>query len=236
VDSFPHDELKDLEGRVVIIDDAHGLWGGSKSDTDREHRSAIQAIVALVSRDEAASGTVLLVGYEDEMENMFEHVSPGLSTRFPLASAFRFPAFSMTQLEQLLDKRLDSVSISTSPNAKSAALAVLGNGMASPRFGNATEVDTLLQKAYFSLDRRCMGNPEANPAVLEPSDVSEDWNRHVDAETECRKLFQEVVGCESVISEFIEDARVARNAIARKVNPRDFISFNYIFRGASGMY
>ncbi|KAJ6082498.1 P-loop containing nucleoside triphosphate hydrolase protein [Penicillium canescens] len=233
--SDPNTKLADSEGKVLIIDDAHGLWGGSKSDTDRWHRTAIDAIIARVSSSGSANVMVLLVGYEDEIQNMFDQVSPGLSTRFPLDSAFRFPGLSISQLERILEKRLESASIRASSDAKCAALAVLAHSMASPRFGNASEVDTLLHKAYFSMDKRCFDRPDADTTVLEPEDFSKDWKRHVDAEEECKKLFHDVVGCETVISELLDDTKIVRKAIARGIDPKDYISFNYIFRGDPGM-
>ncbi|KAJ5827330.1 P-loop containing nucleoside triphosphate hydrolase protein [Penicillium robsamsonii] len=230
----PLSELDKAKGRVVIIDDAQGLWGGSETGTYSEHRAAINALVACVPNEDTPDRIILLVGYEDEMVEMLRHVNPGLARRFPLASAFRFPGFSISQLEQLLEKRLQVTSIPYSPHARSAALAVLRHAMMSPQFGNASEVDTLLHKALFSLDKRCMDDPQSATLVLEPEDFSTDWNRVSDAEAVCERLFQDMVGCESVISELLEDTRVARKAAARNLDPHDYISFNYVFKGPPG--
>lgn len=227
----PREMLESSKRKVLILDDAHALWGGSIKSTWNEHRAAINALVA-----EASDRFILLAGYEDEVEEMFRHVNPGLSTRFPLASAFRFPPLSIAQLEQTLDNKVQEAGISLSPDAKSAALAVLRKAMVSPRFGNVSEVDALLHSAYFSRDKRCMADPHADPKVLEPEDFSKDWNRsgNAEQELELKKLFQDMVGCESVISELFGDARVAKKASARNLNPRDYISFNYVFVGAPG--
>lgn len=225
----PGEVLEDSEDKVLIIDDAHALWGGSLDSTWNKHKAAINAIVA-----DTSTKFILLVGYEDELVDMFQHVNPGLARRFPLASAFRFPSLSISQLEQTLDKKLHALGITILPDARSAALADLRHAMVSPRFGNVSEVDSLLHKAYFARDKRCMNNPDADPMVLEPGDFSKDWDRHVDAERECEKLFQDMVGCESVISELLDDTRVARRASARNLDPQSYISRHYVFAGPPG--
>ncbi|RAQ60009.1 hypothetical protein AFCA_011086 [Aspergillus flavus] len=236
--------------KVVIIDNAHALWGGSEAETDSDHRTAIELLIAGVSDQDPSRRIILLTGYEDQMVEMFQHVNPGLSRRFPLASAFRFPSFSLSQLEQILDNRLQAASMRASPNAKSAALTVLRHAMVSPQFGNAAEVDTLLHNAYFSLEKRCMNDPFADTKLLEaqdfsngppaeivvhgPDDVAKVSDRLVNAEKECQMLFRDVVGNDSIISELLEDIHIVRKAMTRKLNPQDYIPFNYVFRGAPG--
>lgn len=237
--------------KVVIIDNAHALWGGSEAETDSDHRTAIELLIAGVSDQDPTRRIILLTGYEDQMVEMFQHVNPGLSRRFPLASAFRFPSFSLSQLEQILDNRLQAASMRASPNAKSAALTVLRHAMVSPQFGNAAEVDTLLHNAYFSLEKRCMNDPFADTKLLEaqdfsngppaeivvhgPDDVAKVSDRLVNAEKECQMLFRDVVGNDSIISELLEDIHIVRKAMTRKLNPQDYIPFHYVFRGAPGM-
>lgn len=225
----PREMLEKSKGEVLILDDAQALWGGSMSSTWNSHHAAINAVVA-----EPSDRFILLVGYEDQVAEMFRHVNPGLSRMFPLASAFRFPSFSLSQLERTLDNKVQQAGVSLSPEAKSAALAVLRQTMVSPRFGSASEVDTLLHKAYFSRDKRSMGNSQVDAKVLEPQDFSKDWNRAMNAEQEFASLFQDMVGCESIISELLDDARVTKKATARGLNPKDYISFNYVFVGAPG--
>lgn len=50
----------------------------------------IDTIVGEVQSVPGEDRCVLLLGYQDQMEKMFQNANPGLSRRFPMSSAFVF--------------------------------------------------------------------------------------------------------------------------------------------------
>ncbi|KAJ6008136.1 P-loop containing nucleoside triphosphate hydrolase protein [Penicillium herquei] len=230
---FVRDAISSAEGNVLVIDDAYALWGG-RQDSHSYHKAAIDALVTSVSKNGTKDQCILLLGYEHELSEMMRQANPGLQSRFPLEMAFRFVGYTLPQLEEILDFQLKKDGFSLKDEARSAVLAMIRQAMISPRFGNARHVHTLLDTAYLSLGKRTLENPELDPNILEPEDFSKDWNRVVDAETECRRLFEGVVGCDALIEQLLDYTRIAKKANERKLNVRDYIPFNYVFRGPPG--
>ncbi|PLB51411.1 P-loop containing nucleoside triphosphate hydrolase protein, partial [Aspergillus steynii IBT 23096] len=226
--------INSAQGKVLIIDDAYALWGGSRTNSHSFHQAAIDTIVSCVSGSGDADQCVLLVGYEDQLEEMFRQGNPGLSRRFPLSSAFRFKGFPLPDLVRLLELKLQQAQLRYSPDAKTAAIGVLRHAMVSPRFGNAAFVEQIVEKAHLSFEQRRLSDPTVESESLAPEDFSKDWDRVVDAEDECRRLFQGVVGCDSIVNQILQDTRIAKKAALRGLNARDLIPFNYIFRGPPG--
>ncbi|GKZ36983.1 hypothetical protein AbraIFM66950_008275, partial [Aspergillus brasiliensis] len=97
--------IDSAKGNVLIIDDAYALWGGG-SNSHSFHQAAIDTLC------------VLLVGYKDEVKEMFRKANPGLSSRFSLESAFRFEGYSPAQLERIMDIRMQEIEVSCSIEAK----------------------------------------------------------------------------------------------------------------------
>ncbi|KAJ5720806.1 P-loop containing nucleoside triphosphate hydrolase protein [Penicillium malachiteum] len=232
-EKFVRDAINSAEGDVLVIDDAYAFWGG-RQGSHCFHKAAIDALVTSVSKNGTKDQCILLLGYEHELSEMMRQANPGLQSRFPLEMAFRFVGYTLPQLEDILDLQLKKDGYSLTDEARSAVLAMIRQAMISPRFGNARHVQTLLDTAYLSLGKRALENPEQDPTILEPEDFSKDWNRVVDAETECRSLFEGVVGCDALIEQLLDYTRIAKKANERKLNARDYIPFNYVFRGPPG--
>ncbi|KAJ5933680.1 P-loop containing nucleoside triphosphate hydrolase protein [Penicillium verhagenii] len=220
-------------GNVLIIEDAYSLWGG-KRNSDSFHKAAVDTLVRCVSGFGPSNQCVLLVGCEDQLEEMFRHANPGLSREFPLESAFRLAEYSLVELGGILDLQLEEGQISCSTEAKAVAMDMIRRAMLSPRFVNARYIQQLVKNAISSCKRRCLSDPQLNSTILVPEDFSKVWNRALDAEAECKKAFEGFVGCDSIITQLLNDARVAKMSRARGLSMGDFIPFNYIFRGAPG--
>ena len=82
-------------GKVLVIDEAYSLYSGGNqgSTTDSFKTAVVDTIVAEVQSVPGDDRCVLLLGYREQMEEMFQNVNPGLSRRFPLVSAFVFDDF-----------------------------------------------------------------------------------------------------------------------------------------------
>ena len=71
-------------GKVLIIDEAYMLYSrteGSGNQSDPFKTAVIDTIVAEVQSVPGEDRCVLLLGYKDEIVNMFQNVNPGLSRR-----------------------------------------------------------------------------------------------------------------------------------------------------------
>ena len=232
--------LASTVGKVLVIDEAYGLYGGGKGDgagsqADPYKTAVIDTIVAEVQSTPGEDRCVLLLGYKDQMEDMFQKVNPGLSRRFPLDSAFAFHDFSDDELRRILDLKLKQQGFEATDQAKKVALDVLRRARNRPHFGNAGEVDILLNTAKTRHQQRLsMGKKPKNTAALEAQDFDEDFDRGERAETNVRMLFEGVVGCDDIIAQLEGYQETARNMKKIGMDPREQIPFNFLFRGPPG--
>lgn len=227
-------------GKVLIIDEAYMLYtgtGATGNQSDPYKTAVIDTLVAEVQSVAGEDRCVLLLGYEDQIVEMFQNVNPGLSRRFPIADAFRFQDFSDSEMRQILelelklkDQRLDATE-----RAKSVAIEVLGRARNRPHFGNAGEVENLLGKAKASYQTRHSLKPlgeRSFDAIFEAQDFDAAFDREVNAATNLRKLFEDTVGCEAVVSKLEGYQQLVREA--RGLDPRDQIPTNFVFKGPPG--
>jgi hypothetical protein len=71
--------LASTVGKVLLIDEAYGLCGSmGEASTDPYKAAVIDTIVAEVQSVPGDDRCVLLLGYKDQMEEMFQKVNPGL--------------------------------------------------------------------------------------------------------------------------------------------------------------
>lgn len=224
-------------GKVLVIDEAYMLYGGSSdgpSVSDPYKTAVIDTIVAEVQSVAGDNRCVLLLGYKDQMERMFQSVNPGLSRRFPLDSAFQFEDFSDDDLQEILDLKLKQIGFAATDQAKKVARECLSRARNQPHFGNAGAVDILLDAAKMRHHERLYARKTNDVYVLDPVDFDPDFDRAERAITNCRKLFDGVVGCQSLIYRFEEYQQTALNAKKIGIDPREQIPFNFLFRGPPG--
>ena len=231
--------LASTVGKVLVIDEAYGLYGGGKGDgvgsqTDPFKTAVVDTIVAEVQSTPGDDRCVLLLGYKDQMEDMFQKVNPGLSRRFPLDSAFVFEDFTDDELRQILDLKLKQQGFEATDQGKMVAMEVLRRARNRPHFGNAGEVDILLNGAKFRQQRQLSTRQKSRTATLEAQDFDEDFDRGDRAETNIRKLFEGVIGGESIVAQLEGYQQTVRNMKKLDMDPRQQIPFNFLFRGPPG--
>ncbi|KAK8075970.1 AAA family [Apiospora phragmitis] len=112
--------LASTVGKVLVIDEAYGLYGHTGSSNDPFKTAVIDTIVAE------------------------SHTNPGLARRFPIASAFTFEDFDDQQLLQILNLKLKQQSYDATGEAKDVAMEMLNRARNRPNFGNAGEIDIFL--------------------------------------------------------------------------------------------
>lgn len=229
-------------GKVLIIDEAYMLYTGNSgtgNQSDPYKTAVIDTIVAEVQSVPGDDRCVLLLGYEDQINEMFQNVNPGLSRRFPIANAFHFHDFSDSELRQILDLKLKDQGLDATEKAKAVAIDVFSRARNRPNFGNAGEVENLLGKAKASFHARQSSKPFAERSfdwVFEAEDFDADFNREVKAATNLQKLFEDVIGCEDVVDKLDEYQKIAAWMKARDLDPREQIPTNFIFTGPPGEF
>ncbi|KAI5468107.1 P-loop containing nucleoside triphosphate hydrolase protein [Mariannaea sp. PMI_226] len=218
-------------GKVLVIDEAYGLYGGNNSIADPYKTAVIDTIVAEVQSVPGEDRCVLLLGYQDEMEKMFQNVNPGLSRRFPLSSAFIFTDFSDEDLAEILTRKLQGSGFRATAEGKKVALDVLRRARNRPNFGNAGEVNILLGRAKESHQKRFSKGQTKRPSVLEAVDFDPDFAR-AETGTDIKELFKADVGRDKLIALLEGYQRRYRDAKALEMDPE--IPFNFLFRGPPG--
>ncbi|ROV96595.1 hypothetical protein VPNG_09032 [Cytospora leucostoma] len=221
-------------GKVLVIDEAYGLYGGQGSGSDPYKTAVIDTIVAEVQSVPGDDRCVLLLGYRDQMENMFQNVNPGLSRRFPISSAFVFEDFDDAELGKILDMKLKQQGYNATDQAKRVAMEVLNRAKNRPNFGNAGEVDIMLDVAKARHQSRLSKKETPSTSTLEALDFDENFDRAERAQTNVGKLFEGTVGQEAVVSLLQSYQENVRTMKALELDPKENIPFNFLFRGPPG--
>ena len=221
-------------GKVLIIDEAYMLAGSSTADPYKA--AVIDTIVAEVQSTPGEDRCVLLLGYQDQMEKMFRDVNPGLSRRFPVDSAFVFEDFNDDEIQKILELKLEDIGYGATDQAKKVALEVIQRARNRPNFGNAGEVDNVLDRAKTLHQKHLSSKKVKKMDTFEAIDFDPDFERGERAATNLPQLFQDVVGMESLIKQFQDYQNTAANLKALGMNPREQIPFNFLFKGPPGKH
>ncbi|KAL4807516.1 P-loop containing nucleoside triphosphate hydrolase protein [Aspergillus unguis] len=227
-------------GKVLVIDEAYGLYGGGTRDPTGAHTNQFKTAVidTIVSEVQSVPGDdrcVLLLGYEEQMREMFQNVNPGLSRRFSPDNPFLFEDFSDPELLQILELKLKQQDFVVSDKGKKVALEILGRARNRANFGNAGEIDIMLNQAKIRQQKRRSakkGNLCLNH--LEPQDLDPDWDRGERAETNIPMLFQDTLGCEAIVTKLEGYRQSVKSMKELDMDPKGDVPFNFLFRGPPG--
>ncbi|KAJ6619746.1 P-loop containing nucleoside triphosphate hydrolase protein [Mycena sp. CBHHK59/15] len=228
-------------GKVLVIDEAYMLFSSGKhgigNESDSFKTAVIDTLVAEIQSVPGEDRAVLLLGYEEQMKDMFENVNPGLSRRFAIEDPFRFEDFTDSQLRDILDLKLKDQDLKATEPAKIVALEVLGRARIRPNFGNAGEVENLLGHAKTRHTARQASLPAQDrptDIVFEPRDFDAEFDRGAQASTNLAKLFQDIVGCDHIMAKLGDYQQIATVTKARNMDPRLLIPTNFVFKGPPG--
>lgn len=228
-------------GKVLIIDEAYMLYSGSGSGggsgVDIYKTAVIDTMVAEIQSVPGDDRCVLLLGYEEQMNDMFQNVNPGLARRFQFSDPIRFEDFNDQELEQILQHKLKDKNLSATPQAVSTVMGVLGRLRNGLNFGNGGEVENQIQKAqgnYTARQARLPVDQQSIDFVFEPQDFDLDYDRASSGETNLQELFAGVIGCEDIVKKLSGFLKVARSMRARGLDPQGKIPMNFVFKGPPG--
>ncbi|KND89373.1 Uncharacterized protein TOPH_06010 [Tolypocladium ophioglossoides CBS 100239] len=240
------DILKESQGNVLIIDDAHMLDPGNQSgnyDRDGDYRRAIlDTMVAQVTGAPDEDVCIILCGYEQEMKELYANANPGFARRFPMESAIMLDDFGVETLAKVLDIKLEQERLVATDKALEVAVEVLQRASVRPNFGNGGDVENLVRKATTARAQRIVdrigcdekGADASDEAPLEPEDFDPDWERNTRALTNTRALFRDFVGFEEIISRLEAFQYTAQGMRLRGLDPRPYIPFTFVFKGPPG--
>ncbi|KAK4124691.1 P-loop containing nucleoside triphosphate hydrolase protein [Parathielavia appendiculata] len=225
-------------GKVLVIDEAYGLYSGGGSEggatSDPYKTAVIDTIVAEVQSVPGDDRCVLLLGYKDQMEEMFQNVNPGLSRRFPIASGFYFVDFTDEELRTIFDMKIKQQGYQVTDQAANVAMEMLKRARNRPSFGNAGEIDIILDATKARHQTRFSKGQAKSATFLEARDFDEDFDRDERAETNVRKLFEGTVGSEQIVSLLEGYQDTVRTMKVLNMDPKENIPFNFLFRGPPG--
>lgn len=170
------------------------------------------------------------------MEEMMQKSNPGLSRRFPIPSGFLFEDFSDEEMAVIFDAKLKAQAFSATEKARSAALDVLSRMRNRTNFGNAGQVDILLNDAKILQQKRFARDRVARTAIFEAEDFDPDYKRAERANTNIEMLFKGVVGCGDIVAQLKEYQDIATNMRDEGMDPRDQLPFAFLFRGPPGKF
>lgn len=234
--------LAATKGKVLVIDEAYGLFaGGTSNDTgpksDPFRSAVVDTMVADVQSTPGDDQCVLLLGYKDQMEQMFQNVNPGLSRRFPIDQAFVFEDFTEHELDLILDLKLTEQGYGVTDRARRVVSETLERARNRPHFGNAGEIDILLNAAKMHHQRRISSNTpksRAHESMLDAVDFDENFDRAEKSGTSVSKMFEGVVGCQALVSTLEGYQQLVRSLKRLNMDPRGQVPFNFVFRGPPG--
>lgn len=226
--------LASTVGKVLVIDEAYGLHSTISGGADPYKTAIIDTIVGEVQSTPGEDRCVLLLGYRDEMQAMLQAANPGLSRRFPIDSAFDFEDFTDDELGQILDIKVKQQGFVLTDQGRRVAMKILQRARNRPNFGNAGEVDIILNQAKFRQQKRIARSSRKDTDTLEARDLDEDFDREARAATNISLLFKDVVGGHNIVQKLEGYQRTASNMQARNMDPREQLPFNFLFRGPPG--
>ena len=257
--------LDSTVGKVLVIDDAHMFYPGSRAgasgESDEFRLACIDILISRVHNRPGEDRCVILLGYPEAMEEMFQKVNPGLRRRFPLEEAFRCKDYDDKRLNEILALKMEKEEITADQPAMEVAAEVLRRARDRPNFGNGGDVDNLLNQAKARYRERRnkekeetagdvvgeekAGNnrsivtapaddDEQTPIVLSREDFDPEWDRGTDASRKCLELFEGLLGFEDIVSKFQGYQRMAANMRRKGKDPRKSMPFTFLFKGPPG--
>lgn len=220
------DILRAAEGNVLVIDEAYGLCNNKDLNgvSDLYGTAVIDTLVEQVQARPGDDRAVIMLGYQEEMEEMFKNCNPGLSRRFQLDQAYIFPDYDDTALLKILIKKARESQLKISVPVAKLAVRSLARARSKPHFGNAGAIDILLSRAKERLQRR-----EGVPNELKVEDF--DLNFDDTDKDQIDELLSHMIGMNDIKQKLEKLKKIVSFDRSRGDDPTESVSYNYLFLG-----
>jgi SpoVK/Ycf46/Vps4 family AAA+-type ATPase len=196
-------------------------------NNDLYKTSVIDTLVEQVSGQAGEDRAIILLGYNEEMTRFFKNVNPGLSRRFQMENAFYFPDYDDLALVRILISKARSSGLNLDVPVAKRAIASLAKSRSKSHFGNAGALDNLLSAAKLKMQQRSCPDDTLTPA---------DFNVELEGldNNVLDPLFDDMIGCKDIKDKLKTLQDTVLFAQERGDDPKDFVSFNYLFVGNPG--
>ncbi|KAG1804061.1 P-loop containing nucleoside triphosphate hydrolase protein [Suillus subaureus] len=210
--------LESTVGKVLVIDEAYMLHSKNGGTQDPYKTGVIDTMVAEIQNVPGDDRCVLLLGYKEQMEDMFK------------------ADFTEPQLQEIFERKLNDQDLSATEKAKQVALGLLSRRKNRPNFGNGGEVENMLTFAKDRYLKRQASQPShlSQDIIFEPEDFNPNWDRDQHAAANLAQLFEDMVGCEAVIQKLGDYQSMAQGMKASGLEMRKQIPTSFIFKGPPG--
>ena len=139
---------------MLVIDEAMGLYDSSINGSNSFGRQVLDTIVEKVSGTPGEDRAVVMIGYENNMMEMFRNSNPGLSRRFDVNNPFRFVDYTDNELALVTSTMLRNRNVKVSLNVFKVIIDKISMQRGLPNFGNIGTVETLLLNAIQRMKHR----------------------------------------------------------------------------------
>ncbi len=165
------DVVDSADGGVLFIDEAYALADHYGPDRKGFGAEATDVIVKLME-DRRDRLVVIVAGYSEPMQQ-FLSINPGLRSRIP--ALVEFPDYADEELVTIAERIAERRSLMLDPEAKAKIRAVMATERSVEGFGNAREVENLLDTAQRNIVARVseLGNlaTSRESATVLPQDI-----------------------------------------------------------------
>jgi len=174
---------------------------------------------------------VLLLGYKEPLETMFRNANPGLTRRFDCSNPVVFEDFTDEELLLILGDALRKKNVSATYEASMAALDRLTAKRRLPNFGNAGEVQNMVNGALTKFFARARSG--ANEQQLLPEDFEQASDKPVETIDE---IFRSMLGggCAEIKRRLRATHTLVASKKARGMDYTRSTNLNYLIVGSPG--
>jgi hypothetical protein len=158
--------IESCMGGVLFIDEAYSL-GGDKQDS--YSKECVDIICESLS-EHKNDLMVIIAGYEEELNNQFFSMNPGLKSRF--SWRFATEEYSPDELKQIFVRKVRSADWKLA-DEESLEKWFASRGGEFRNFGRDTEI--LFSKAKICHGRRLFGDSEAERGTLNQTDIEKGY-------------------------------------------------------------
>ncbi|KAG1746047.1 P-loop containing nucleoside triphosphate hydrolase protein [Suillus paluster] len=207
--------LESTVGKVLVIDEAYMLHSKNGGAQDPYKTAVIDTMVAEIQNVLGDDHCVLLLGYKEQMEDMFK------------AGHLRLRDFTEPQLQEIFECKLKDQDLGATEKAKASS-------------HGCSELKKEPSELWKWRRNRYLKRQTSTPShmsldiIFEPEDFDPKWDCNQHAAANLVQLFEDMVGCEAVIQKLGDYQNMAQGMKALGLDMRKQIPTSFIFKGPPG--